>query len=629
MDSLAYFYPEIAVGWHPTRNGMIKPTGVSPKSSKKCFFRCFKGHYYLSTVSNRHRNGCPFCYNRSHNNNCIAKLSPQVAIEWDPIKNDEKTPLDYTRGNGKKAYFICTNNHSTHSNIRVRMRTVSLGCTECSKESRSSFVEQAVYYYMKKVFTDTENKYMHPLLKENNSEIDVYSMRINLGIEINGNYFHVRRNRKQSDENKSRLLSKDRELILLLVKELPRENIQCLEEISGTPSLYYKEGDISSINRMIKNIFTYIEESASINDHDSRTINNLDIDIVKDEIAIYESYIRMKKVKNLKTLRPELAKQWHPTRNGTLKPEFFHAHSSKKVWFKCPNGHFRKSLINKKSNCVYCVGQRACMDNNLSYIYPDIAYTFHPTRNEQKSPLSHTGSSGDEIFWSCSRGHHFLSIIYNRTNDYNCPYCAIGNRVDRETSLAYADPLLALDWHPTRNLNVTPLDKGQFSHKKVYWKCWERGHFYKSMIMNRTKGATCSGCSNRIFTIDNNLSFKEPYIAFAWHLTRNNSATPCQYGIASHFNAIWKCEEGCNFQSSITNRVNNYKCSYCSGKKVNSKNNLAYKIPSLALEINFDKNEYLTPLDFTSGSNKRFYFKNKLSSINSKVKNYYRKDKVL
>jgi hypothetical protein len=40
---------------------------------------------------------------------------------------------------------------------------------------------------------------------------------------------------------------------------------------------------------------------------------------------------------SLATLYPEIAKQWHPTRNGKLTPKQVVAGSGQKVWWKCPN----------------------------------------------------------------------------------------------------------------------------------------------------------------------------------------------------------------------------------------------------------------------------------------------------
>lgn len=45
----------------------------------------------------------------------------------------------------------------------------------------------------------------------------------------------------------------------------------------------------------------------------------------------------MPRKKSLATYR-KLVKEWHPTKNGDLKPSDFTAGSGQKVWWKCPKG---------------------------------------------------------------------------------------------------------------------------------------------------------------------------------------------------------------------------------------------------------------------------------------------------
>ena len=63
---------------------------------------------------------------------------------------------------------------------------------------------------------------------------------------------------------------------------------------------------------------------------------------------------------NLKVLHPEIASEWHPTKNGDLKPENFTPGSSrKKVWWLCPKGHSYNTIIanrtrKKPTSCPKC-----------------------------------------------------------------------------------------------------------------------------------------------------------------------------------------------------------------------------------------------------------------------------------
>ena len=43
--------------------------------------------------------------------------------------------------------------------------------------------------------------------------------------------------------------------------------------------------------------------------------------------------------KSILKIKPELAKLWHPTKNGNLKPSEVNAGSRRFCWFLCKNGH--------------------------------------------------------------------------------------------------------------------------------------------------------------------------------------------------------------------------------------------------------------------------------------------------
>jgi len=55
------------------------------------------------------------------------------------------------------------------------------------------------------------------------------------------------------------------------------------------------------------------------------------------------------KKNNLRVLLPNVAKYWHPTKNGALTPKNVLPHSHKKVWWRCPTGHVTKASIDSRS----------------------------------------------------------------------------------------------------------------------------------------------------------------------------------------------------------------------------------------------------------------------------------------
>ena len=66
------------------------------------------------------------------------------------------------------------------------------------------------------------------------------------------------------------------------------------------------------------------------------------------------------KTNNLMIKFPEISKEWHPTKNGDLKPEGFNYGSNVIVWWLCKNKHFYEAKIKDRTtkiehtNCPEC-----------------------------------------------------------------------------------------------------------------------------------------------------------------------------------------------------------------------------------------------------------------------------------
>ena len=60
---------------------------------------------------------------------------------------------------------------------------------------------------------------------------------------------------------------------------------------------------------------------------------------------------------SLATKAPEMAKYWHYELNSPLTPDHVTVSSNRKVWWQCDNGHEWQAVINrkeKKLTCPYC-----------------------------------------------------------------------------------------------------------------------------------------------------------------------------------------------------------------------------------------------------------------------------------
>ena len=93
LNNLARMEPDLAQDWHPTLNGALTPSDVTPGSSKKVWWVCTNGpdHQWEAAPKSRSRSGqgCPFCAGRRASvTNSLAALHPELASAWHPSKNE-------------------------------------------------------------------------------------------------------------------------------------------------------------------------------------------------------------------------------------------------------------------------------------------------------------------------------------------------------------------------------------------------------------------------------------------------------------------------------------------------------------------------------------------------------------
>ncbi len=200
---------------------------------------------------------------------------------------------------------------------------------------------------------------------------------------------------------------------------------------------------------------------------------------------------------DLATTHPELAAQWHPTRNGTLTPSGIGAGTRRKVWWVCEKGHEWQAPVMARARgtgCPVCAGRVILPGvNDLASRFPAISAQWHPTKNGRMRPDRISPGSGERVWWRCPLGHDYQARVSARTaGGSDCPYCAGRKVLKGFNDLATVSPRLAAQWHPTLNGVLTPEMVTAGSHRKVWWQCAE-GHVWKAVIYSRTGGRK-SGC---------------------------------------------------------------------------------------------------------------------------------------
>ena len=370
--NLLVSHPDIAKQWHPVKNGDLKPENFTRGSGKKIWWMCDKSnciehciHDYEATI--RHRtngDGCPFCSNHKlciHNS--IKYTHPNVVKEWHPFKNGDLNPENYKAGSNKKIWWLCPNIckegccHEWETVISRRCLGIPSGCPFCSTNKLQFCIHDSL-------------KYTHPDISKQ---------------------WHPTKNGDLKPESFTSGSSKK---IWWLCEKTCFEG--CNHEWETT---------ISSRKSGFSCPFCCSPQQ---------------------KICKHES---------IKFTHPQLAIEWHPTKNNTINIEEIKWGTHQIVWWKCSHTcnegciHEWKAEVKSRiygNSCPYCCipTKQFCIHQSILYTNPDLIKEWHPTKNGDLKPENFTYGSTQKIWWICNqyKSHEWNTSIGNRRIT-GCPDC--------------------------------------------------------------------------------------------------------------------------------------------------------------------------------------------------------------
>ncbi len=249
----------------------------------------------------------------------------------------------------------------------------------------------------------------------------------------------------------------------------------------------------------------------------------------------------------LATRRPDLARQWHPSKNQGLSPKAVTWGSSRYVWWKCPKGpdHEWRTSPNQRHRfgCPFCDGKRVARANSLAALFPRLARQWHRTKNGTMRPENVAGRSARKVWWKCPKGvdHEWCVSVSSRSGGNGCPFCA-HQRLSVTNSLA-TFPEISRHWHPTKNGKLRPEDVIAGTDRRVWWKC-RRGpdHEWQAVVAQRTHANLgCPFCSNHRTSATRSLDRLRPDLAREWHPRKNGKLKPTDVTLGSATKVWWRC----------------------------------------------------------------------------------------
>lgn len=142
----------------------------------------------------------------------------------------------------------------------------------------------------------------------------------------------------------------------------------------------------------------------------------------------YCSGKRVNRENCLQSTHPDLAKEWHYLKNGSITPLNVTYGSNKKVWWLCKKGHEWEASLGSRSGkhktgCPYCSNKRVSHDNCLATTNPELAKEWHPQKNKELRPVNVVAVSKKKVWWQCKNLHEWEATIDSRNRGSGCPHC--------------------------------------------------------------------------------------------------------------------------------------------------------------------------------------------------------------
>ncbi len=358
--------------------------------------------------------------------------------------------------------------------------------------------------------------------------------------------------------------------------------------------------------------------------------------------------------------RPELVKEWHPVKNGNLKPTDVSYGTNKKVWWLIhiddpetgPHDiEWQASVAHRASGegCPYITGTKAWPGyNDLATKRREIAKEWHPTKNGDLKPSDVRPNSEIVVWWikhidDPEKGSFDLvwdQMIARRVEGKD-PFESGHAVCVGYNDLAKVNPKLAEEWHPTKNKGLMPTDVTANSGKLVWWfkhiedpLTGPHDFEWKARIADRNKGTGCPYISGKkVWKGYNDLARLYPELAREWHKTKNGKLTAEDVTYCSGKKVWWFLHiedpetgpQDFEWRATVASRSNGNGCPFLNGKAVKKGyNDLETFFQEVALDWHPDKNMNLKPDEIYKYSTKKYWWKCKKCGHEWKEKVYLR-----
>ncbi len=527
-EAFSVTHPEVAEEWDYEKNHGFTPDQFSPGSVTDSWWRCRQNpeHSWRAQIVRRTlgTRRCPHCLPGPS----LAQARRDLLRQWDWEKNGDLNPRTISASSTLKVWWCCTSvpEHSWQATIRSRVR--STGC--CKQCYRSRMVSSkhslaTTHPHLADEWDFNKNAPVKPdqISAESRKKMwwlcgrtDNHSWRASIALRANG----------KSTCPVCQPVKK-----ISLAAGDPQLALEWCTRLNGKLS----PSDVSL--RTSREVWWQCPNShqwkCRIN---ARSIKGSGCPHCRKQFPM------------LCETHPQLAAEWHPTRNGALTPAVVRRNAQIRVWWQCvkDSTHEWEAFVHRRiytnAQCPFCRRKHPGAERIANL---DIFKEWHPLKNGEQNSADVSSKSGQNVWWQCQidSSHEWTARVASRVNGHaSCPFCKLTKRASSRRSQ------FANEWHPNRNGDLKISSLSDDSDEEVWWQCQDNpSHEWSASINKRitSRNANCPICRRASrrnhYIYPRSLLILHPTVALEFDTALNGGKKAGEIRAQSRKFVWWRC----------------------------------------------------------------------------------------
>lgn len=600
-NSIKYKFPFLLNEWDYNKN-LKNPEDYSFKSKEKVFWICSKNksHKWEADIYSRSccNHSCPFCSNsKVFHEDSFAFNYPDLLKFWDYNKN-KKNPNSISLKSNTSFWWVCNKNHSFKSSVKSVIN--EFNCKVCSSLIANNENNILVQYPdIAKEWDYNKNTNLNPenFTYRNGQKVwwkcqkgHEFYLKINSRFFIDNGIVKTRQCRVCSGKGSlktEKFFVEHPELFELFDKD-KNNNIDIDNLTSGSNKLLFWKCEKGHENQ--KKVFEIVKFKGC-------PTCNTKITKTSD--------------KDKKIIIDKLKFEWDYNKNKGCISDY-NPSDKNSFWWICKNQHSWKAPLRRrfyqKTDCPNCFSNTSKKEDiifsELNFLFKDVVQGNKVFNKEIDIffPKLNIGIEYDGYYWHKNK-FNMDKEKYNYLENKGIQIINIRESSNKKYLKTVSQNDIQFPEENKRYIELIILILNKLKNFKEF-------NQYKKIINNYIKNKELK--ADILFVeINSKKSVKNPIIdkklVSEWNCTKNSPYKIENISINDKRKFWWKCNKGHEWEASPNNRKKS-NCPYCSNRKIGYGNDLCSTHPKLAVEWNYNKNNF-SPNSIGYGSSKKVWWK--------------------